>query len=500
MDNAGIAALITAARWEATLELSDKERWKMEESVQTLLRVLSEGRKVYGVTQGFGPLVGHNAHDSSTAQGLGLISHLAVGQGEPLSPDVTRLMLWLRLSGMKRGYSAVPVEFWLRLATLWNRGFTPVVPREGSVSASGDLTPLAHAAFAFAGIGEAWDGSTAAGWTRVPAQLSLSAVGAEECTWGAREALAFVNGTSASLALACHNHQAIMRLARALAGLTGRIVFLLGADPAPYSAGVAEVRGEGGHIHAAEWIRSELMPEATARSGRPLQEPYSLRCAPQVIGAVIDQLRMQEHILMREALGCTDNPITWEGDVLHGGNFHALPAALCSDQQALCVHQLAFLAERQLALILDPGHNGGKPPMLTPHPGPSSGLAGVQIAATSFVAKIRQLAYPATLTALPTNLGNQDHVPMALNGANTVADLVHLAWLIIGSLALAVNQWTYLDQRSIEAGTLWAELLTSFQPLHHDRALASEVRHAAQLLERMSPRWLPIAFHSRGSG
>jgi histidine ammonia-lyase len=485
MDNAGIAALLTAANWEATLALSDKERSRMEESVHTLSHALSQGRKVYGVTQGFGPLVGYNANDSSTAHGLGLISHLAVGQGAPLSPGVTRLMLWFRLSGMKQGYSAVPVEFWLKLAALWNRGFTPVVPCEGSVSASGDLVPLAHAAFAFAGVGEAWDGTPAAGWTRVSAQRALAAIGAEGCSWSAREALAFVNGTSASLALVCHNHRAIMHLAHALAALTGRIAYLLGVDPMPYSPGVAEVRGHGGHIDAAKWIRSELMPEAPVKSGRPLQEPYSLRCAPQVIGAVIDQLSMQEDILMREALGCTDNPITWQGNVLHGGNFHALPVALCSDQQALGVHQLAFLAERQLALLLDPHHNGGKPPMLTPDPGPASGLAGVQIAATSFVAKIRQLAYPATLTALPTNLGNQDQVPMALNGANTVADMVRLAWLIIGSLALAVTQWTYLDRRSIGVGTIWADLATNFHPLHHDRALAAEVRQAAQTLEGM---------------
>ncbi len=488
MEKAGIAALITAASWEARLALSDQERRQMEESVHTLWHVLSEGRKVYGVTQGFGPLVVYNADDSSTAQGLGLISHLAVGQGAPLSPEVTRLMLWLRLSGMKQGYSAVPVQFWLRLAALWNQGFTPVVPCEGSVSASGDLVPLAHAAFAFAGIGEAWDGSAAAGWTRISAQQALCAIGTQGCTWSAREALAFVNGTSASLALVCHHHQAITRLARALAALTGRIACLLGVDPAPYASGIAEVRGHEGHRQAAEWIRAELMPGALATSGRPVQEPYSLRCAPQVIGAVLDHLSMQEGLLMREALGCTDNPITWQGNVLHGGNFHALPVALCSDQQALCAHQLAFLAERQLALLLDPHHNGGKPPLLTPHPGPASGLAGVQIAATSFLAKIRQLAYPATLTALPTNLGNQDHVPMALNGANTVADIVQLAWLILGSLALAVNQWTYLDHQTIEAGTLWADLSESFQPLYHDRALAAEVRQAAQFLERMPTR------------
>ena len=485
MNNAGLAALLSYASWEATLAVSDDERCKMEESVHTLSQALSKGHKVYGVTQGFGPLVVYQADESSIDQGLGLISHLAVGQGAPLSPEVTRLMLWLRLSGMKHGYSAVPVAFWLRLAALWNLGFTPVVPCDGSVSASGDLVPLAHAAFAFAGIGEAWEGSTAAGWTRIPAQRELSAIGAERCTWGAREALAFVNGTSASLALTCHNHLTIMRLARTLAALTGRIACLLGMDPSAYSPGVAEVRGHVGHIRAAEWIRSELPPGSPATSGRPVQEPYSLRCAPQVIGAVIDHLCLQETLLMREAWGCTDNPITWQGDVLHGGNFHALPVALCSDHQALCVHQLAFLAERQLALILDPHHNGGKPAMLTPYPGPASGLAGVQIAATSFVAKIRQLAYPATLTALPTNLGNQDHVPMALNGANSVADIVRLAWLIIGSLALAVTQWTYLDQRPIEAGTIWADLATGFHPLQHDRPLAAEVRQAAECLERM---------------
>ena len=344
MDNAGIAALLRAASWEATLALSDNERMKMDESVRTLSQALSQGREVYGVTQGFGPLVGYNADYSPTAQGLGLISHLAVGQGAPLSPGVTRLMLWLRLSGMKHGYSAVPVEFWLKLATLWNRGFTPVVPCEGSVSASGDLVPLAHAALAFAGVGEAWDGSPPAGWTRVSAQRALAAMGVDGCSWSAREALAFVNGTSASLALVCHNHWAIMHLARALGALTGRIACLLGVDPMPYSPGVAEVRGHGGHIDAAKWIRSELMSGSPGKSGRPLQEPYSLRCAPQVIGAVLDQLSVQEGILMREALGCTDNPITWQGNVLHGGNFHALPVALCSDQQALGVHQLAFLA------------------------------------------------------------------------------------------------------------------------------------------------------------
>lgn len=490
MYECGVAALLAAAGWQATLTLVNEEREQMEESVRTLSHALSLGGKVYGVTQGFGPLVAYKAEGASQAQGLGLIAHLAVGQGECLSPDVTRFMLWLRLSGMKRGYSAVSVEFWRILAALWERGFTPVVPRDGSVSASGDLVPLAHAALAFAGVGEAWQGSTAVGWTRVSAEAALAALGVEPCAWDAREALAFVNGTSASLALACYHHQGILRLARALAAITGRTACLLGANPEAYHPGLAEVRGHVGHMRATEWIRAEFRGSANAGAERPLQEPYSLRCAPQVIGAVLDQLTLQESLLVREALGCSDNPVTWGGEVLHGGNFHALPVALCSDQQALCIHQLAFLAERQLALLLDPTHNRGKPPMLTPHPGPASGLAGVQIAATSFVAKIRQLAYPATLTALPTNLGNQDHVPMALNGANTVGELLQFAWLVLGSLGLALNQWTHLDQRRVEAGDFWADLLASFPPLEHDRPLAAEVRQSAQCFETMACRLL----------
>ena len=458
-----VSSLIQKAAWNTKLSLSSQKRNCMEKGVQALSQKLATGSKVYGITQGFGPLVRFDASSSSLKQGMGLISHLATGQGKPLTPDVTRFMLWLRLQGMTRGHSAVSPDFWLKLAKLWNLGFTPVVPQDGSVSASGDLIPLAHAALAFAGIGEAWFSSSDSEWRRIPAKEALSAFSIEPIAWPAREALAFVNGTTVSLAVACYNYQSIRIMARALAALSGRIACVLGANTEPYTQEISLVRGQPGQIRAAKWMRAELTSGARVKEGRPLQEPYSLRCAPQVIGAVIDHLSLQESVLVQEALGCTDNPVVCDGEVLHGGNFHALPLALCSDQQALCLQQLAFLAERQLELLLNPVHNGGKPPMLTPNPGPTSGLAGVQIAATSLVSKIRQLAYPATLTSLPTNLGNQDHVPMALNGANTVTEAITLAWLVIGSLTLGINQWTYLEKVQSKAGTVWAELQTKFR-------------------------------------
>lgn len=173
---------------------------------------------------------------------------------------------------------------------------------------------------------------------------------------------------------------------------------------------------------------------------------------------MLDQLLAAEAILLREATGCTDNPICFEDELLHGGNFHAMPVGLISDQLGLCLQQVAYLAERQLVLLCDPGYNGGAPLMLTPRPGAGgSGLAGVQLSATSFVSKIRQLVYPASLTALPTTTENQDHVPMALNGATAVTDAIELAWLVVGSVAVGLAQYAALDGRTGETG-LWAKL------------------------------------------
>ncbi len=489
-NKSSVACLIDNAGWNAKLSLSFQQRQQMEKGLKGLSQKLATGQKVYGITQGFGPLVQFDASSSSFDQGMGLISHLAAGQGKPLAQDVTRLMLWLRLQGMTHGHSAVSPDSWIKLAELWNRGFTPVVPQDGSISASGDLVPLAHAALAFAGIGEVWSGSANSGWTRIPAKKALSDLNVEPVILPAREALAFVNGTTVSLAVACRNYQSIYTMARALAAISGRIAYLLGVNYEPYTEKISLVRGQPGQILAAKWIRAELMKKRQVKESRPLQEPYSLRCTPQIIGTVIDHLSLQESILVNEAQGCTDNPVIVDGELLHGGNFHALEVALCSDQQALCLHQLAFLAERQLAKLLNPEYNGGKPPMLTDNPGPKSGLAGVQIAATSFVSKIRQLSYPATLTPLPTNLGNQDHVPMALNSANVLYETIQLAWLVIGSLGLALNQWTHLEQAGSTPGTVWQELQTKFQPLETDLPLAEDVRQAAELIETAASYWL----------
>ncbi|MBZ4322010.1 aromatic amino acid ammonia-lyase [Streptomyces huiliensis] len=475
-----VRLLLSAGRRDARLDLTETERERLRQARRSL-EGLDGSRRIYGVTHGFGPLVGHRADHDREAQGLGLVEHLAAGQGAPLPPDVTRTMVRLRLRGMTLGHSAVDPEVWQLLADQWNAGFTPVVPGEGSLSASGDLVPLAHAALASAGRdgGLAWRYGED-GWTREPAADVLRSLGVAPVRWEARSALAFVNGGSACLARALHTHRELSALTEAAAAVTGRVAALLGASGEPYEDALSRVRNQPGQRTAAAWIRRAMEETGeAAEQDRPLQERYSLRCAPQVLGAVLDQLELQGRVLLDEADGCGDNPVLVDGRLLHGGNFHAAPVAFVCETHASCAHQLAFLLERQLALVLDPSANGGLPPLLTPRPGAGSGFAGVQIAATSHLARVRQLGYPASFTALPTNLHNQDQVPMALNSANAVADMTERAWWILGSLLLAVNQLAHLTGGPPGAG-LWERLRARFPVLDRDRPLAAEVTAAAE--------------------
>jgi histidine ammonia-lyase len=476
----GLAHLVRRAGWDAVLaDCGPRDVARMAESAAVLDKALAAGDQIYGLTQGFGPLVRFTA-ESELEQGASLISHLGSGQGAPLGPDVCRMIVWLRLESMRKGCSAVSPDFWHVLAGLWNRGFTPAIPRDGTVSASGDLQPLAHAALAHAGVGEAWV-REAGQWVVRPAAAALAALCADPVEWPVREALAFVNGTGVSLAVSILNQRSAVRLVGAVALLTARVAYLLRANPEHYEPGIGLARGQPGQIIVTGWLRDHLPAGLRRDPARALQEPYSLRCAPQVLGAVLDQLESAGWVLLNEAGGCTDNPLTYQGQVLHGGNFHAMPVGLASDQTGLALHQAAYLAERQLALLCDPGTNGGLPPMLTPRPGRGCGLAGVQISATSFVSRIRQLVYPASLTSLPTNGWNQDHVPMALNGANSVSDALELAWLTVGSLAVGAAQLAAMVGDHPE-GT-WASLAAVSPPLAADRPMAGEVRAARDLID-----------------
>ncbi|MET9294344.1 aromatic amino acid ammonia-lyase [Streptomyces sp. NPDC003077] len=488
-----LSEIVGNAAWDAKLDpCTDADVARLEKAAETIDRHLADGRPIYGLTQGFGPLVLYRA-TSEMEQGGSLIAHLGTSQGAPLPPETSRLVLWLRLNSMRSGFSAVSPDLWHRLADMWNRGFTPVIPRDGTVSASGDLQPLACAALAFAGQGEAWLRDADGQWRRRPAKEALDELGVEPFEWPVREALAFVNGTGVCLAVALLNQQSAVRLVRAVSVLTGRLATLLKANPEHFHVGVQEARGQVGQRTAAAWIRDELPAGLVRSEDRPLQEPYSLRCGPQVLGAALDQLTYAGDVLLREALGCTDNPITYEGEVLHAGNFHGMPVGLASEQIGLAMHTVAYLAERQLALLVNPTTNGGLPTMLTPRAGRGCGLAGVQISATSFISRIRQLVQPASLTTLPTNGWNQDHVPMALNSANGVSDALELGWLAVGSLAVGIAQLAAMVEPGAPQDGLWARLAEISPPLDADRPMAPEVRAAAELVSEHAARLLAEA-------
>ena len=464
----------------------------MQASCRRLQADIHQGAQIYGVSRGFGPLAEFDASSDGNQQGLGLIHHLANGHGPALAPQATADMLALRLLGMRRGFSAISIEDWNCLASYQRAGFIPVVPSKGSVSASGDLIPLAHAALALSGRGGAWKLGSDGSWGEVPARDRLAELALQPHQWQARSALAFVNGTSASLAVALGNARRIKQLAWSIASLTGVIVGLLGCSSEPYEPGVVAARGGlKGHAIASAWIRSGVGVHTPGLQGRRLQEPYSLRCAPQIIGSVLDHLEATDCLLLQEAVGCSDNPVVMSNGILHAGNFHAINAGLTSDGHVLLAHQLGFLAERQLALLLEPRLNGELPALLADRPGATSGLAGVQLAASAATAEIRQRSGPATVTALPTNLYNQDIVPMSLVGALRTTEAIDLVERILGSLGVAVAQVAQRLRAALHdrgRPAWWTDLIIECPLLREDRPLHVEVDRASALLRAVARR------------
>ncbi|MDG4750876.1 MULTISPECIES: aromatic amino acid ammonia-lyase [Micromonospora] len=467
---------------EHSLMLTPGLKEQMRESHELLERTASKGLPIYGVSRGFGPLAEFSADDDPTRHGLGLIAHLSVGQGPHLPRETTRLMMEMRLRGMTRGFSGIEPERWSVLARMLNAGFVPVVPSLGSVSASGDLIPLAHAASCLAGEGMAW--SPDGGSEVTTAREALRALDLEPFVWHAREALAFVNGTSASLAATVLNHVRIRRQCWILATLTGVIVDVLRGNAEPYSEVVALARGNSaGHRLAASWVRAQITEPQDASSARKLQEQYSLRCVPQIVGSVLDFLDATDAVLSREVHGCSDNPVVSTDGIFHAGNFYAVTQGLASDQHVTLVHQVAYVAERQLALLVNPASNGNLPPLLASRPGANSGLAGVELAACAYLSEIRMLSTPATVTPVPANVDNQDVVPMALTSALRVARQLDLADLVLGSLGLAVAQILRLTGAQATSRDDWtATLLSLSAAFEDDRPLHGEVRTVADAL------------------
>jgi histidine ammonia-lyase/tyrosine ammonia-lyase len=438
-------------------------------------------RPVYGAKTGFGALVGYAGRADEADQCDNTLAHLGAGQGPDLPADITRAALLIRAWSLAQGVSGVSAHVVDALAAMFATTFVPAVPRYGSVGASGDLIPLAYATQALRGRGHAYvDGR------RTPADEALDLAGLTPLTLDGRDALAMVNGTSVTTAATALALDGVRAAHHALQDLTCLLADILGADPGFLDPRLIAAYGHAGAITVAERMRTTLA--GTSPSGdRPLQEPYSIRCSPQLLGAAEDALRYVDGVVAADLAGVSDNPLFFPDDdlVAHGGNFFGQPAAFAADVLAMVTASLGNLAERQLDLLVDPARNTGLPPMLAAGPGRQHGLQGVQLATTAFVAEIRRSAVPASTQSLPTNLHNQDVVPFGTQAALRAYDLAELLRLLVGSLALGLRQAVHVGGRRPTApgcAAVLAPLIDAIPPVDPDRPLDADVRAAAELV------------------
>lgn len=473
---------LRAAREPITVRVGPEVRERVTAGRVFLAEVLGEDRAVYGATTGFGALVGYAGRADQRDQADNTLAHLGAGQGPDLDPELVRATMLLRAHSLARGASGVSPHVVDALSAAMATTFAPAVPRLGSVGASGDLIPLGAAAQALRGRGHAYlDG------VRMPAAEALSRAGLEPLPLDGRDALALVNGTSlttAALALALDR---IRTSHRTIQLLTCVLADLLGCDPQFLDASLLDAYGHAGAIAVAATMRSHLAG-AEPSGKRPLQEPYSIRCTPQLLGAAEDALRYADTIVAADLRSVSDNPLFFPaGDkVVHGGNFFGQPAAFAADVLTMVLAQLGNLAERQLDLLVDPVRNGGLPPMLAAGPGQQHGLQGVQLASTALITEIRRDAMPASIQSLPTNLHNQDIIPLGTQSALRALDQSRLLSWITGSLALGLRQAIYVGARPPQApvcARLITALADAIPPIDPDRPLESEVRLAAKLAE-----------------
>jgi histidine ammonia-lyase len=438
------ATLRDLSRGGVKLSLSQAARRDIERGAAAVAEIVRRGEPAYGVNTGFGRLAQtHIPNDQLELLQRNLVLSHAVGVGEPLPAGVVRLMLALKIVALSRGYSGVRAGLVDTLISLYNADVLPRVPSKGSVGASGDLAPLAHLSAVLLGVGEVEHGGRI-----FAAAEGLKLAGLEPVTLAAKEGLALLNGTQTSTALALWNLFAIDNL-YATALVAGALsVDAAEGSASPFDARIHELRGHPGQIAAARAYR-ELLADSPINSSHrecgKVQDPYSLRCQPQVMGACSDQIEAARAVLMREANGVSDNPLVFpkEGpessEVLSGGNFHAEPVAFAADNLALAVAEIGALSERRIALLID-ATLSGLPPFLVRDGGVNSGFMIAHVTAAALASENKLLAHPASVDSLPTSANQEDHVSMATFAARKLGDLCANTASILAIELLAAAQ------------------------------------------------------------
>ena len=484
---ATLTDLETIYRDAPAVALDPSCRADVEEAAQRIAAAAAGDVPVYGVNTGFGKLASLKIapEDTATLQRNLILSHCC-GVGEALPRDVTRLMMALKLLSFGRGASGVRWDLVALLEGLLARDVTPVIPAQGSVGASGDLAPLAHMTAVMIGEGQAEIGGEI-----LPGKQALARAGLEPVELGPKEGLACINGTQFTTANALVGLFQMWRAVQNALVISSMSTDAIMGSTAPLQPEIHELRGHRGQIEAADAMRAILDGSEIRESHRDgdsrVQDPYCIRCQPQVTGAAIDVLRQAAQTLLIEANAATDNPLvlTRANLIVSGGNFHAEPAGFAADMIALAAAEIGAISQRRIALMVDPALSFDLPPFLTPDPGLNSGLMIAEVSSAALMSENKHLANPCVTDSTPTSANQEDHVSMAAHGARRLGRMAQNLQYILGIELLCSAAGVEFRQplkTSAPLRAILTRLRQEIPQIDEDRYLAPDLETAQQIV------------------
>ncbi len=476
-------------RGGAGVALGNDARAACKKSAAIVKAAASGGAPVYGINTGFGKLarIQISVEDTALLQRNLIVSHCC-GVGAAMPENIARLMMALKINSLGRGASGVSWPLITLLQDMLAKGVTPYVPAQGSVGASGDLAPLAHMAAVMIGEGRAiYQGKTVDGGS------ALKAAGLTPIVLRAKEGLGLINGTQFSTAYALAGYFEAKNLARSALVTGAMSVDAAMGSSAPFKAFIHDLRGHKGQIRAGKILRKLMdgspLRDSHKKDDERVQDPYCLRCQPQVMGACIDILDQVGVTLKIEANAVTDNPLVdvMSGEILSGGNFHAEPVAFAADQLALALAEIGAIAQRRIALLVDPALSFGLPPFLSPNPGVNSGFMIAEVTSAALMSENKQRANPCSVDSTPTSANQEDHVSMAAHGARRLMDMAGNLRHIIAIEWMCAAQGIELRapiETSPVLKSVIAALRQKVESLGDDRYMADDIEAAAALIKQ----------------
>jgi histidine ammonia-lyase len=484
---AGVTLADLHSLWTGKVQyqISDDARPAVEAAAERVRVAASGSAAIYGVNTGFGKLASVKVAPEDTAQlQRNLIVSHAAGVGEPMPPRIVHLMMALKSLSLARGASGVRWEVIALIEAMRRHGVVPVVPAQGSVGASGDLAPLAHMAAAMIGEGEAWYRGE-----RLAGGEALRRAGLTPVVLGPKEGLALINGTQFTTAYALAGLFGAWEAARAALVISALSTDAIMGSTAPLHPEIHALRGHPGQIEAAEAMSRLLAGSVIRESHREgdtrVQDPYCIRCQPQVTGAAMDVLRMAARTLEIEANAVTDNPLVLADGIVSGGNFHAEPVGFAADMIALAVAEIGAIAQRRVALMVDPVLSFDLPAFLTPKPGLNSGFMIAEVTTAALMSENKHLANPTVTDSTPTSANQEDHVSMAAHGARRLMRMVENLNAILGVEVLCAAQGVEFRAPLVTSTPLQAvvaRLRADVPALGDDRPMAPDIDAASRLV------------------